>query len=175
MKKYIPIVIVVVVGILIVSAYFAGRAPKAEPSPETSVVTNTFEQPTAQDPTISVMPFATENITKQQHDDLRYLNYSTANFDQSRDKIRVLFFYASWCPTCRPADTDFTNNMSQIPEDVVVFRVNYNDPDTDQDEKDLAEQYGITYQHTFVQIDALGQAVKKWNGGKLNELLTNIQ
>ena len=32
---------------------------------------------------------------------------------------------------------DFTANPSKIPEDAVVLRVNYNDPDTDQEEKNL--------------------------------------
>ena len=37
------------------------------------------------------------------------------------------------------------------------------------------EKYGITYQHTFVQIDAEGKEITKWNGGKIDELLTNIK
>ena len=29
---------------------------------------------------------------------------------------RVLFFYANWCPTCRPADADFTNHVEKFPQ-----------------------------------------------------------
>lgn len=105
----------------------------------------------------------------------RYMEYSQSAFQSAAGKRRVLFFYANWCPTCRPTDAAFQSNMSQIPEDVVVFRVNYNDPDTDQGEKDLSANYGITYQHTFVQVDANGNEVATWNGGQLNELLSNIQ
>ena len=105
----------------------------------------------------------------------RYVEYSKAALDQAADKRRVLYFYASWCPICKPADADFKANSSKIPEDVVVLRVNYNDPETDQEEKDLAKQYGITYQHTFVQIDAEGKEVTKWNGGQIEELLKNIK
>ena len=170
-----PVSIVIIAGILIAGAFLIWRPQTTPPSPETSVIPDTVEQPITKDVTGTVTPSRDEIVTIEENNNVRYVTYSNTNFDQSRDKLRVLFFYASWCPTCRPADTDFTNNMSKIPEDVVVFRVNYNDPDTDQDEKDLAEQYGITYQHTYVQIDALGQEVKKWNGGKLNELLTNIQ
>jgi thioredoxin-related protein len=53
--------------------------------------------------------------------------------------------------------------------------VNYNDTATDQAEKELAKKYGVTYQHTFVQIDAEGNEVTKWNGGKIEELLHNIR
>src|SRR5687768_3143081 len=43
----------------------------------------------------------------------------------------VLFFYANWCPTCKPVDEVLTKSLSKLPEDVVVIRVNYNDSETD--------------------------------------------
>lgn len=107
--------------------------------------------------------------------DPRYIEYSKTALDNVSGNRRVLFFYASWCPTCRPADADFKANADKISEDVRVIRVNYNDPETDQEEKDLAKKYGITYQHTFVQIDSQGNEVAKWNGGKTDELLDNIK
>lgn len=105
----------------------------------------------------------------------RYVQYSKSVFDSASNSRRVLFFYASWCPTCKPADANFTQKVSNIPEDVTLIRVNYNDPETDQEEKDLAKKYGVTYQHTFVQIDGTGKEVSKWNGGQLDELLSNIK
>ncbi|MEK7592716.1 MAG: thioredoxin domain-containing protein [Patescibacteria group bacterium] len=105
----------------------------------------------------------------------RYVEYSKAVLDQSADKRRVLYFYATWCPSCKVANEDFTANPNKIPEDVVVLRVNYNDPDTDQEEKDLAKKYGITYQHTFVQVDSTGKEITKWNGGQTEELLTKLK
>lgn len=105
----------------------------------------------------------------------RYLQYSKSALDSASNNRRVLFFYASWCPTCKPADASFTENANKIPEDVTLIRVNYNDPETDQEEKELAKQYGITYQHTFVQIDNSGKEVTKWNGGQIDELLSNIK
>lgn len=105
----------------------------------------------------------------------QYVPYTNAAFDTAEQNRRVLFFYASWCPTCRPADADFSANAADIPEGVTVLRVNYNDPDTDDAEKQLAQKYGVTYQHTFVQIDSTGQEITKWNGGQLTELLSNIR
>ncbi len=104
-----------------------------------------------------------------------YVQYSKATLDEAAGNRRVLFFYASWCPTCKPADVSFTQNVSKIPEDVTLIRVNYNDPETDQEEKDLAKKYAITYQHTFVQLDETGKEVTKWNGGQIDELLSNIR
>ena len=105
----------------------------------------------------------------------RYIEYSKTAFDKVITKRRVLFFYASWCPTCRPADASFRENIGKIPENLTIIRINYNDPDTDQEEKDLARKYGITYQHTYVQIDADGKEITKWNGGQFDELLSKIK
>jgi len=104
----------------------------------------------------------------------RYIVYAKDSLSESLDTKRVLFFYASWCPTCRPVDAELKTNESQIPSDTTVIRVNYNDPETDQSEKSLAQKYGVTYQHTFVQIDKNGNEIRKWNGGGIEELLENI-
>jgi thiol-disulfide isomerase/thioredoxin len=105
----------------------------------------------------------------------RYVVYTENVFEQTADTRRVLFFYANWCPTCRPSDASFQQNKDLIPEDVTVIRVNYNDSDTDENEKALANKYGVTYQHTFVQIDNAGGEVVKWNGGQIDQLLANIK
>lgn len=105
----------------------------------------------------------------------RYSEFDQVTFDKYSQNKKVLFFYASWCPTCRPADSDFEKNKNNIPDDITVIRVNYNDPDTDDAEKALASKYGVTYQHTYVQIDSQGKQIAKWNGGGLNELLANIK
>ena len=120
-------------------------------------------------------PTVAQKMMEKNSKNSRYISYTKAEYDTSADKRRVLYFYATWCPSCKIANEDFTANPNKIPEDAVVLRVNYNDPDTDQEEKELAQKYGITYQHTFVQIDAEGKEITKWNGGKIDELLTNIK
>ena len=105
----------------------------------------------------------------------QYLPYTKDVLESSKSTRRVLFFYASWCPTCIPADADFTKNVSMLPSDVTLIRVNYNDPDTDADDKALAAKYAITYQHTYVQIAADGNEIAKWNGGSVKELLAKIK
>jgi thiol-disulfide isomerase/thioredoxin len=116
-----------------------------------------------------------ENLMDNKMTDSRYVHYSKSNLDNSSSNRRVLFFYASWCPTCKPADASFTQNVNTIPEDLTLIRVNYNDPETDQEEKNLARKYSVTYQHTFVQIDSSGKEIAKWNGGQIEELLSNIK
>jgi len=43
----------------------------------------------------------------------RYIEYTKSAFDGAANKRRVLFFYANWCPTCRPADASFQQNKNQ--------------------------------------------------------------
>jgi len=117
----------------------------------------------------------TDMMEEDKKVDSAYIEYTKSAFENSSANRRVLFFYASWCSTCKPADASFMQNMNKIPEDVTLIRVNYNDPDTDQEEKDLAKKYGVTYQHTFVQIDSSGKEITKWNGGQIDELLSQIE
>lgn len=105
----------------------------------------------------------------------RYVEYSKEALENASKNKRVLFFYANWCPTCRPADENFKENSLKLPEDLTLIRVNYNDSDTDQEEKDLAKKYNVTYQHTFVQIDENGKEITKWNGGQTEDLLSRIK
>lgn len=99
----------------------------------------------------------------------RYVDYSDIEYDQSTDQKRVLFFHANWCPTCKAANSAFEENMDQIPANVKVFKTDY---DT---QTELKNQYGITYQHTFVQVDSQGNEIAKWNGGDVEELLANLK
>lgn len=103
-----------------------------------------------------------------------YIPFTQESFDSQKSKRRVLFFYAGWCTTCRPVNAEFLQDSNKIPEDVVVFRVNFRDSDTDEAEKMLAEKYKITYQHTFVQVNQDGEVISKWNGGNLAELIKNV-
>ncbi len=149
--------ILILVGIcLVMGGYFyANSNPSPSPSNQVSdtvmIVKDEDEQPSS------------------------YLPFTPTALADSVSTRRVLFFYASWCPTCIPADADFKENASMLPSDVTVIRVNYNDPDTDGEEKSLAKKYGVTYQHTYVQIDGEGNEVTKWNGGSSKELLAKIK
>ena len=70
----------------------------------------------------------------------------------------VLFFAASWCPTCAGTWKDVVANKAALPANFRLVFVNY---DT---EKALKAKYAVTYQHTFVRIDPSGKALKTWSG-----------
>lgn len=97
-----------------------------------------------------------------------YLEYSKEAFEQNKGKKKVLFFSAVWCPTCTVANTDIRDQINDIPDDLVILKVDYDTA------TDLKEKYGITYQHTFVYVDDNGTEINKWNGGALKEILEHI-
>jgi len=104
-----------------------------------------------------------------------YVPFSSEVMADSISTRRVLFFYANWCPTCKAADAEFLAQSTQLPSDVTLIKVNYDDTETESAEKDLAKQYAIPYQHTFVQVDAEGNELAKWNGGGMEQLLRNLK
>lgn len=141
-------------------------------------------EPVMSQPTPGMAPASTEPVQSQptptqsqaeQKVAGRYVEYSRSAYEEAAGKRRVLFFYASWCPTCRTADPDIRANEGRLPGDLVVLRVNYNDPQTDEEEKALAKTHAITYQHTFVQVDGQGNALARWNGGGFEELLAKVK
>ncbi|MBN2656036.1 MAG: thioredoxin family protein [Spirochaetales bacterium] len=87
---------------------------------------------------------------------------------QAQDGPTVLFFNASWCPTCRAAVKDFGMNAMKL-EGINLLSVDYDDS------ADLKKKYEITYQHTFVQIDSMGRVLARWNGGETEELLKQVR
>jgi thiol-disulfide isomerase/thioredoxin len=99
-----------------------------------------------------------------------YEAYSPEKIARAGTGDVVLFFRASWCPTCKAVDADIRNNLSAIPGGVTILDVNY---DT---ETALKQKYGVTYQHTFVQVDASGKQIAKWSASPtLAALIQNIQ
>lgn len=83
------------------------------------------------------------------------LDFNKADFDKAlaSDKLVVLYFYANWCPICRAEFPKMQEAFNELSTDKVVgFRVNYNDSDTDDQERDLAREHGVVYQHTKVFI-----------------------
>lgn len=83
------------------------------------------------------------------------LDFSVADYAAARESGRmiVLFFYANWCPICKAEMPKIEQAFNQLTSDQIVgFRVNYNDSDTDDVEKSLAREFGIAYQHTKVFV-----------------------
>lgn len=90
----------------------------------------------------------------------QFVDYTVAALASAQQRGRtVLYFHANWCPVCKALEPDLRTNISTFPADVTILKVDY-----DQ-ETALKQQYGVTYQHTFVQVDAADKELKQWSGG----------
>ena len=79
----------------------------------------------------------------------------------------VLFFAADWCPDCRADLQDINANGARL-KDITVIVVDYDKA------AELRAMYGVTYQHSYVQIDAGGKTLAAWNGGGVDGIQTHV-
>lgn len=98
-----------------------------------------------------------------------YEAYDASKIVHAQSGDVVLFFKAPWCPTCRALDADITKNLSVIPSSLLILTVDYDTA------TDLRKKYGVTTQHTLVQVDANGAQIKKWQGSlTLNDVVAQV-
>lgn len=86
-----------------------------------------------------------------------YVAYDPALLSRANSGKVVLFFHAGWCPTCKVLENDILKG--QIPEDLTILKIDYDTA------SELKKKYGITIQHTLVQVDSNGNEITKWVGG----------
>lgn len=82
-----------------------------------------------------------------------YIAFTKADYDKALSSGKVVFldFYANWCPICREEAPVLKEGFDGLQSDKIVgFRVNFNDTETDADEKKLASEFSVPYQHTKV-------------------------
>ncbi len=87
-----------------------------------------------------------------------FSDYDEAKLANAEKGDVVLFFSAPWCPVCQQANKNFTS--SATPDGLTLLKVDY-DSSTE-----LKKRYGVTYQHTYVQVDKDGKQIKKWSASK---------
>ncbi len=129
---------------------------------------NNASQPIASQPTTGLQPPMSDTPSgdKPVTNDMpvakgSYTDYSVEIFDKGQEANQdktVLFFAASWCPTCRTLDNDIKSNLQDIPAGVRIVKVDYDS------NRELRNKYGIKVQHTLVQVDSQGEKLKAWLG-----------
>lgn len=97
-----------------------------------------------------------------------YVNYDEMKVSEalaSGQKV-ALFFHATWCPTCKALEKNINSEISSIPTDTLIVKVDY---DTSTEMK---KKYGVTSQHTTVLIDKdMNLISKKLGARNINEVL----
>ena len=94
-----------------------------------------------------------------------YNQYSEDKLSSSNTNI--LFFHATWCPSCKVLDDNLTT--SEIPKNINILKVDYDNS------SDLRKKYWIVIQHSFVQVDENWNMIKKWVGwNNLEDIVSEI-
>ena len=99
-----------------------------------------------------------------------YQDYSADKLALANEGKVVLYFHADWCPICRPLDAEFKASSQLLSSGVNILKVHYDTATA------LKQKYGVTYQHTFVQVDAAGIMIAKWGDARnLAGVLAKVQ
>ena len=96
-------------------------------------------------------------------------SYGEYEFDKLTEGKNILFFSAVWCSTCQALKKDILKNEGNIPADLTILDIDFDNS------KELRTKYGVTIQHTLVQVDKDGNFIKKWSGGNtLDTILSKV-
>lgn len=107
----------------------------------------------------------------------QYVEFSQEAYEKalSEEKVILLYFYASWCPTCKAEQPEIFEAFKSLNlENTIGFRVNYKDSDTDEFETALAKKYGIAYQHTKVILVNGEQVLKAPDSWKKDRYVSEL-
>jgi thiol-disulfide isomerase/thioredoxin len=98
-----------------------------------------------------------------------YKPYSVDELSFAKDGNHVvIFFNASWCPTCQSTVKNINSNMDSISSNLHILSADYDK------ETSLKQKYGVTTQHTFVEVDASGNLIKKASGLSTVDAINNF-
>ncbi len=111
-------------------------------------------------------------------DDVRspiYEDFTQAKYDAAiaAGEPVYLYFWATWCPTCRAQVPINERLFSSYNGFVHAFRINILDNDVNDEEASIASKYNVNRQHTAVLIDKSGKEVKRTVGTRSNTQLIN--
>ena len=181
MKKIIVICLFIALAIIIFSYTWApkrevedamkleGMMPKEDQQAVDAMMKKTEENAAAMEkdeaPEDAMMK-KDDTMMKKEVSGYTMYNASAVSDALAAGRNVILFFHAPWCPTCKAADANFLKETA--PANTVVFKTDY-DSNTD-----LRKKYGVTYQHTFVSLNADGSLKKKMSGADSFSELTGL-
>lgn len=156
MKNSTRYILLVVILVIVIAAIYILQQNPVETEPVAEIPTATSTEPESdvmiEEEEEIIMPPDFEGAVLS-FSDSPVLDFNEGDYNQALDSGRViiLFFYAKWCPVCQAEIPKFYEAMEELNNpNLVGFRVNYNDDDTDSFEEQLARDFGVAYQHTKV-------------------------
>ncbi len=162
-SKYI---IALVVAVLMIGSLIAYGMTRERPATQHNANTNQYQLPSDKnivDPgpsDIHAGTNANNQDTSATLPSARYVEYTPAALTKAESEPgqTVLYFHADWCPICQALEPSIRQHLSSLPAGLTILKVDYDTATA------LKQRYGITYQHTFVQVDSAGNTMKLWSG-----------
>ena len=152
-KRVIIVVLALVVLIGGAVSVYAATRPGATPAAQTSTdQTSTSSTPPAGAPAPSASPTEAAAETDAAATGV-YVDYSPTAIADAEGRA-LLFFHAPWCPQCRSVEADILSEG--VPAGVTIIKVDYDS------HQDLRQQYGVTLQTTFVEVDSSGAGLQTY-------------
>jgi thiol-disulfide isomerase/thioredoxin len=178
MRKIKLITLIVAMILVVGGLFFIKQRPTTTPSSQSAKTTqqkapeDVMEVKKDQTATVEPAKKPTETIVEQpQARPGRYISLGEFNAQKSNystDK-NIYFFHASWCPVCKSIDKEINADLSRLPKNTNIIKVDYDNAD------DLRKKYGVTQQYTFVQFDNNDSKIAKWNATNLNAVISGIK
>ncbi|MBI2337568.1 thioredoxin family protein [Candidatus Daviesbacteria bacterium] len=102
---------------------------------------------------------------------MNYIDYSEQNQLNAQKIGRPVLFFAAtlWCQTCTQLDKEIKERAGSLPSDVTILKVDYDN------DREMKRTWGVTTQHTLIQLNSNGSEVNRWIGGNFDALLQNLR
>ena len=163
MNRTIPAALALLFGLTLSGCASDDTASTPAAASESAMVKEPSASAMEKEPTASAMAEDAAMAKEGAWIDQAAYEADPATFHQAGDV--VLFFNASWCPTCKA--TVESLDADGVPAGLTVVSVDYDAAN------DLRKQYGVTVQHTFVQVDQQGNQLAKFSGAPSGEAIAS--
>ena len=143
--------------IVFATVLFLGQGCVPQSASIPAPVNETSPEEMKQEPGAAVAPSGDSQAEEPTNNGTSEQTSSYQAFDEERFKAALsaghpvyLYFYASWCPTCREQEPRNERVIPNHPGGVQGFRIHTLDSETGPLEKRYAEEYNIFTQHTAI-------------------------
>lgn len=109
-----------------------------------------------------------------------FVEFNKTDYEKALKSGKIIFldFYANWCPICRAEEPEIYAGFDSLTDNKIIgFRVNFNDSETDEDEKKLAKDFNVPYQHTKIFLKEgieISRSVDQWDKNQFIKEVNNV-
>lgn len=108
-----------------------------------------------------------------------YMDFSTDEYEKAKrdGKVVLLYFMANWCSTCRAQEPINLKAFEELKDDneIAIFKIHILDSETTEVNEELADEFGVRLQHTYVILNRQGEVAFTHTGPLVKEdIVSNL-